>query len=94
MPEQNGHIITAHERSRAKKLRNEEFLKRNWKVVTPLLIGFLLGLFIVPLFYFSFLEALCLQMGGAGLLFILGKMFTTAFDGAPPAEDDSPPQPE
>ena len=90
MPEQTEQTQTARERARAKKLRNEEFLKRHWKIVAPLLVGFLLGLFIVPLFYLSFLEALCLQMGGAGLLFILGKMFTTAFDGAHPAEDETP----
>ena len=63
-------------------------------MVAPLLVGFLLGLFIVPLFYLSFLEALCLQMGGAGLLFILGKMFTTAFDGQAASGDGSSDQPD
>lgn len=73
------------ERLRRKK-RNEAFLRRYWKITAPLLVGFLLALFVVPLFYFTFLEALSLQLGGAGLLFLLGKIFTTAFDGQAPEE--------
>ncbi len=79
-------------RDLARKRRNEAYLRRHWRVAAPLLVVFLLGLFLVPLFYLSFVEALCLQLGGAGLLLLLGKMFTTAFDGdGGDADEEEPP---
>ena len=62
------------------KLDNEAWLQKHWLVVLPLLIMAVLALFILPLIFLSFLEALVIQIAGAGLLYILGKKFTTAFD--------------
>ncbi len=62
------------------KQAREAWLQRHWKIVTPLLILFILAVFILPLFFFSFLEALVIQIAGAGVLYLLGRKFTTAFD--------------
>lgn len=62
------------------KQANEAWLQRHWKIVAPVLILFLLAVFILPLFFLSFLEALVIQIAGAGLLYLLGRKFTTAFD--------------
>lgn len=63
----------------AKKAR-EAWLQAHWKIVTPLLIMALLAVFVLPLLFFSFLEALVIQIAGAGVLYMLGRKFTTAFD--------------
>ncbi|MBU1275541.1 MAG: hypothetical protein KJ720_09205 [Proteobacteria bacterium] len=62
------------------KKANEAWLQRHWKIVTPLLILALLAIFVLPLLFFSFLEALVVQIAGAGVLYLLGRKFTTAFD--------------
>lgn len=68
--------------------RNEAFLQRHWRVFAPLLAALVLAIFIVPwLIWQSFVTILAVQIGCAGLLFVLGKLYTTAF--APPAEDDT-----
>jgi hypothetical protein len=66
------------------KLDNEAWLQEHYRVVVPLLILAVLAMFILPLVFLSFLEALCIQIGGAGLLYILGKKYTTAFGGKRP----------
>lgn len=63
----------------AKKAR-EAWLQQHWKIVTPLLIVVVLAVFILPLVFMSFLEALVIQIAGAGVLYMLGRKFTTAFD--------------
>lgn len=63
----------------AKKAR-EAWLQQHWKIVTPLLIVVVLAVFILPLVFLSFLEALVIQIAGAGILYMLGRKFTTAFD--------------
>ena len=63
----------------AKKAR-EAWLQQHWKIVTPLLIVVILAVFILPLVFLSFLEALVIQIAGAGVLYMLGRKFTTAFD--------------
>jgi len=62
------------------KLANEAWLRRHYKVVAPLLILFILAVFVLPLVFLSFLEALVIQIAGAGVLYLLGRKFTTAFD--------------
>jgi hypothetical protein len=62
------------------KKANEAWLQAHWKIVTPLLIVVVLAVFILPLVFLSFLEALVIQIAGAGVLYMLGRKFTTAFD--------------
>ncbi len=62
------------------KQANEAWLRGHYKIVAPLLILFILAIFVLPLLFFSFLEALVIQIAGAGLLYLLGRKFTTAFD--------------
>ncbi|MCF8043191.1 MAG: hypothetical protein K9K65_15065 [Desulfarculaceae bacterium] len=62
------------------KKAREAWLQRHWKIVTPLLIAVMLAVFILPLVFLSFLEALVIQIAGAGILYMLGRKFTTAFD--------------
>ena len=62
------------------KQAREAWLQAHWKIVAPLLILFILAVFVLPLFFLSFLEALCIQVAGAGLLYLLGRKYTTAFD--------------
>jgi uncharacterized membrane protein len=62
------------------KQANEAWLREHYKIVAPLLILFILAIFVLPLLFFSFLEALVIQIAGAGLLYLLGRRFTTAFD--------------
>lgn len=62
------------------KKAHEAWLQRHWKVVTPLIILVVLGVFILPLVLLSFLEALVIQIAGAGILYMLGRKYTTAFD--------------
>ena len=62
------------------KKAHEAWLQRHWKIVTPLLIVVMLAVFILPLVFLSFLEALVIQIAGAGVLYMLGRKFTTAFD--------------
>ncbi|MCB2225426.1 MAG: hypothetical protein KQH53_02020 [Desulfarculaceae bacterium] len=76
-PEKEPAWIDPEERA---KQANEAWLQGHWKIVAPLLILFVLAVFVVPLFFFSFLEALCIQIGGAAVLYLLGRKFTTAFD--------------
>jgi len=73
-----------------RRQRGDAFLRRHWKLAAPLLILFMLALFVLPWVWFSFVEALCLQVGGAGLLYILGRLFTTAFN---PAYHQAPAEP-
>ncbi|RJX36466.1 MAG: hypothetical protein C4525_00660 [Desulfarculus sp.] len=65
---------------RRQKLANEAWLQARYKIVAPLLILAMLAVFILPLLFLSFLEALVIQIAGAGALYLLGKKFTTAFD--------------
>ena len=37
-------------------------------------------MFILPLVFLSFLEALVIQIAGVGALYMLGRKYTTAFD--------------
>lgn len=76
-PEQEPAWIDPEEQA---KQANEAWLQRHWKIAAPLLILFVLAIFVLPLFFFSFLEALCIQIAGAGALYLLGRKFTTAFD--------------
>ena len=62
------------------KLANEAWLQKHYKIVAPLLIVVILALFVLPLVFLSFLEALVIQIAGAGILYLLGRKFTTAFD--------------
>ena len=62
------------------KKANEAWLQKHWKIVTPLIIALLLAVFILPLVFLSFLEALVIQIAGAGVLYMLGRKYTTAFD--------------
>lgn len=65
---------------RQRKLANEAWLREHYKIVAPLLILALLAVFILPLVFLSFLEALVIQIAGAGFLYLLGRKYTTAFD--------------
>lgn len=65
---------------RQRKLANEAWLQAHYKIVAPALVLGLLAVFILPLLFLSFLEALVIQIGGAGFLYLLGKKYTTAFD--------------
>ncbi|MCB2192680.1 MAG: hypothetical protein KQI62_14005 [Deltaproteobacteria bacterium] len=62
------------------KKAREAWLQKHWKIVTPLLIAVILAVFVLPLVFLSFLEALVIQIAGAGILYMLGRHFTTAFD--------------
>ncbi len=62
------------------KQAREAWLRRHWKIVAPLLILALLAIFVLPLLFLSFVEALVVQIAGAGVLYLLGRKYTTAFD--------------
>lgn len=73
-------IIDPYERAQhQRRLRNEAFLQRHWKIAAPLIIVAALALFVLPWLFLPMVAALFVQIVACMGVYLLARAHTTAF---------------